>query len=177
MGDFDGRTGPAMQQHGASEGETLRAALAAKAAGRDAQVDQFEEEARAWIQSFGEAWQWRDGDAAGELFADDATYWWGPFDPVHGREAIIDRWNQLTVDSGDVHFDFGVLGIEGSCAIAHWHAFVELDDLSGSIELNGMMCVTFDAAGRCSEFREWWHRRRLGPDHAAADPVALRGPR
>ncbi|MCW2926261.1 MAG: hypothetical protein JWM86_229 [Thermoleophilia bacterium] len=165
------------QQGKTSEEATLGAALAAKAAARDADRERRAETAAAWLESFGEAWQWRDGEAAGELFTDDATYWWGPFERVSGREAIVERWGALTADSGDVHFDFGVLGIEGPYAIAHWHAVVELDDRGGSDELDGMMCISIDQDGRCSEFREWWHRRRLGPDHVAPTPVALGGPR
>lgn len=114
-----------------------------------------------WIVAFGAAWRDADAHAARELFTEDATYWWGPFDRVEGRDAIVDRWRSAVDRQQHLRFDFGVLAIEGDTTIAHWHAL--LDQRDACIELNGIMCVTLDDDGRCTAFREWWDRRELPP--------------
>ncbi len=114
-----------------------------------------------WINAFGTAWRDADAQAARELFSGDATYWWGPFDRIEGRDAIVDRWRSAVDRQQQLRFDFGVLAIEGDTTIAHWHALLDQDD--ACVELNGIMCVTLDVDGRCTTFREWWDRRELPP--------------
>ncbi len=144
--------------------EDARAATGAAAATGVSRTDAHERagrDATDWIAAFGAAWRDADTGAAGELFADDARYWWGPFEQLTGRDAIVDRWRSATDRHQHLRFDYGVLAIEGPTTIAHWHAV--LDRPTACIELNGILCVTLDDDGRCTEFREWWDRRELPP--------------
>lgn len=115
-----------------------------------------------WIAAYADAWRRADTDAAATLFADHASYWWGPFERIDGRDAIVARWASQVDERQHLRFDYGVLAIEGDTTIAHWHALVDQDD--DCVELNGIMCVTLDADGTCREFREWWDRRVVAID-------------
>lgn len=114
-----------------------------------------------WMCAFGDAWRDADARAACELFTEDAVYWWGPFERIEGRDAIVDRWRAAVDRQQHLRFDFGVLAIEGDTTISHWHALLDQDD--ACVELNGIMCVTLDDDGRCTAFREWWDRRVVPP--------------
>lgn len=113
-----------------------------------------------WLQSYGQAWVQRDPARAAVLFANDARYYETPFEkPMIGRKAIYKYWSE-GVRSGqtDVSFRTNILVATGGLGLAHWHArFVRVP--SGNIvELDGILQATFNAAGQCTEFREWWHR-------------------
>ena len=47
-----------------------------------------------WLDRYVDAWKSYDAQAIGELFSDDAEYFYHPYDkdPVKGRAAIIDDW-------------------------------------------------------------------------------------
>ncbi len=77
-----------------------------------------------------------------------------------GREAIRRYWQEGAGESQrEVRFDFKVLWVGENMGAAHWRAtFVRIP--SGSrVELDGVLLAEFSASGRCSLFREWWHRR------------------
>jgi len=47
----------------------------------------------AWLRGYVRAWETCDPDAVAELFTEDATYAYHPFDePVRGRLAIVASW-------------------------------------------------------------------------------------
>ena len=47
-----------------------------------------------WLDRYVDAWRSYDAEAIGELFAEDATYAYHPYDaePVKGRAAIVADW-------------------------------------------------------------------------------------
>lgn len=42
-------------------------------------------------------------------------------------------------------------------AVAHWHTTLIHADTGESVALDGVMIVQFNAAGECTNLREWWH--------------------
>lgn len=117
-----------------------------------------------WLRRYGQAWIDGDPQAAAELFTDDAAYHEKPFEPpMVGRAAIVRYWTAGAKDSQrEVAFRARPVGIDGSTGYARWSAtFVRLPGRS-LVELEGILAAQFGADGRCSEFREWWHRRETG---------------
>jgi hypothetical protein len=46
-----------------------------------------------WLDRYSHAWESYDADAVGELFSEDATYRYHPWDePLRGRAAIVASW-------------------------------------------------------------------------------------
>lgn len=116
---------------------------------------------RAWLDAYGLAWQQGDAKAVMALFAPGASYHETPFDPpLVGLDAIHDYWKAGAGQSqADVVFNYDVLSVAGDLGLAHWRAtFVRLP-AGAAVRLDGALAARFDSGGRCTEFREWWHRQ------------------
>lgn len=114
-----------------------------------------------WLDAYGAAWQAGDAQAAIELFADDAEYYETPFDdPMIGKDAISQYWTEGAGKSQkDVHFSYEPLAVVENVGLARWRAsFVRIPS-GNQVELDGFLLAEFDGGGKCSVFREWWHRR------------------
>jgi ketosteroid isomerase-like protein len=114
-----------------------------------------------WLSAYGKAWEGRDAQAAALLFSEDALYAWGPFDEVHGREAIRERWAAATVDQEDIRFSWEVLGALGSTVVARWWCEYGREGRDQRASLDGIFLIELDADGLCSGFREWWAAREV----------------
>ena len=115
----------------------------------------------AWLRAYGRAWEEGDADAAAALFAPDAAYHETPFaTPMVGRAAIYEYWRAGAGQSQrDVQFNFTILNLSERTGLAHWTAsFLRLPS-GRPVRLDGILAATFDDEGRCSLFREWWHRQ------------------
>lgn len=113
-----------------------------------------------WLQSYGAAWEGRDGTAAAELFTLDALYQETPHaEPLRGRTAIAGYWATVTADQADIEFDFDILAVSGRTGIAEWSA--RFRSISGDVpvELKGVFVLEFAEDGLVSSLREWWHVR------------------
>ena len=113
-----------------------------------------------WLDAYKWAWESRDPEAAANLFTANATYHETPFDePLRGREGILDYWSDVTRTQEAIEFSYEVLATAEAGGIAHWRSeFTSLP--SGSVvDLDGVFLVKLDADGKCTEFREWWHKR------------------
>ena len=114
-----------------------------------------------WLEAYGDAWQSGDAQAAIELFSDDAEYYETPFDdPMVGRDAIQRYWSAGPEKSQqEVHFSHQAVAVVESKGLAQWQAsFVRIPS-GNQVELDGFLVAKFDGTGKCSVFREWWHRR------------------
>lgn len=114
-----------------------------------------------WLKGYGEAWESGNPQLAVELFTDDARYFETPFDePMNGRQAIYRYWTEGAGQSQrDVQFSFRILGLDQNAGIAQWEAkFVRIPS-GRQVELNGVLLAEFGEGGKCTVFREWWHRR------------------
>lgn len=113
-----------------------------------------------WLQSYGAAWEGRDGTAAAGLFTPDALYRETPHaEPLRGRTAIAGYWATVTADQADIEFDFEILAVSGRKGIAEWSA--RFRSISGNVpvELNGVFVLDFAPDGQVEMLREWWHAR------------------
>jgi hypothetical protein len=120
----------------------------------------YRETFEGWLDAYGRAWEAGDPEAAAKLFTEDAAYHETPFDePMRGREEILEYWSGVPRSQGDVRFSYEILAASEEEGIAHWNAdFVRLPART-PVQLDGILLAKLDAGGRCTEFREWWHRR------------------
>jgi ketosteroid isomerase-like protein len=113
-----------------------------------------------WLAGYERAWESRDAARAAELFTPTASYHEMPFDaPKTGQAGIREYWSSVTADQRDVDFKSQVISVTGRTGVAHWSATFTAASTGARVELDGVFVLTFDANGRCSELREWWHLR------------------
>jgi len=115
-----------------------------------------------WLERYFAAWASNDPDQVRALFGQDAVYSYGPFrdDDARGREEIARRWVGGGVRPG-LRTWFEPLAVDGERGVARWR--VSFDDQNGRVELDGILVLDFDADGRCTLHREWYHHREPGP--------------
>jgi uncharacterized protein (TIGR02246 family) len=112
-----------------------------------------------WLDAYKRAWETRDPEAAADLFTTDATYQETPFEePMTGRESIRDYWSDVTRYQEGVEFSYEILATTETSGIAHWRSEFTRLTSGSAVELDGIFLVELDADGKCTEFREWWHR-------------------
>ena len=105
-----------------------------------------------WIDAYVEAWRTYDGAAISELFAQDATYRYHPYDdPERGREAIVRSWTEEPDAPGSWEAEYRPLLIEGDRAVITG----ETRYRDGEVFSN-LWVLEFDGEGRCSDFVEWY---------------------
>ncbi len=113
-----------------------------------------------WMDSYRKASEEGNLKAAAELFAQNAEYYETPFNnPIIGRDTIHRYWSEATQAQKEVQFSYEILAVKGNLGMALWKGkFISVQ--SGSqVLLDGVFLVEFDRQGKCSTFREWWHRR------------------
>lgn len=111
-----------------------------------------------WLARYEQAWELRDAERAVALFTPDARYHEMPFEaPKNGSAGIREYWATVTADQRDVDFRANVIAINGTTGVARWSASLRSASSGARVELDGVFVLTFDASGRCSELREWWH--------------------
>jgi uncharacterized protein (TIGR02246 family) len=114
-----------------------------------------------WLARYEAAWETRDGNKAAALFTPDATYHEVPFDaPIVGADKIREYWSRVTADQRDIDFAAKPIMVDDDTGVAEWTARFRTESTGATIELNGVFVLTFDAAGRCTALREWWHVRQ-----------------
>jgi ketosteroid isomerase-like protein len=120
----------------------------------------------AWLDAYVHAWKTYDEKAIGDLFNEDAIYFYSPYsEPVRGRAAIVASWieDQDTPGSYDGHYE--TIVIEGNRAVANGRSrYFEQDGSTLKAEWDNIFVLCFDDEGRCVEFKEWYMER----------PVSLR---
>ena len=118
-----------------------------------------------WLDAYGEAWESRDADKAASLFAADSTYRVTPYEDVHtGQEGVRQYWAGVTTSQRNVVFEYQVLSVTGNTGIAHWSASFDVEPGDVHLELNGIFVLEFDADGKCTQLREWWHLNNPGAE-------------
>jgi uncharacterized protein (TIGR02246 family) len=119
------------------------------------------EDIRMWLDAYGRAWETRDAQAVGELFAEDATYQETPFvEPMRGRAAIREYWvNAVVRTQEQIRFGYQILAVAEDSCIAHWWASFVRVSTQTQVKLDGIFLLTFTPGNLCSELREWWTRK------------------
>ena len=117
---------------------------------------------KAWLERYVDAWRLNDPIAIGDLFSPDVRYAYDPFEEaVVGRAALVASWLADPDDDGSWTADYKVLAIDGDTYVAHGRTRYLTDDRAGvDREFANVFVCRFDDEGRCSEFTEWYMRRR-----------------
>jgi ketosteroid isomerase-like protein len=111
-----------------------------------------------WLDRYVAAWTTYDPAAIGDLFAEDATYRYHPWDdePVTGREAIVENWlsNRDEPGTWDAHYD--AWAVEGDRATALGESRYRNPDGSFRTLYHNLWALRFDDHGRCVDFVEYY---------------------
>ncbi|MEO8466300.1 MAG: nuclear transport factor 2 family protein [Gammaproteobacteria bacterium] len=144
----------AIRRHGGLLAAALFSLQAGQASGQPLTTAAVEK----WLAGYERAWESRDAARAAELFAANASYHEMPFEaPKAGQAGIREYWSSVTADQRDIDFKAQIIAVSGQTGVAHWSATFTAVSTGARVELDGMFVLTFDAIGRCSELREWWH--------------------
>ena len=126
------------------------------------------EQVATWLAAYVRAWETYDPDAIGNLFAEDATYEYHPFEePVRGRLAIVASWLDPKDDPGTYDGHYEPIAIDGDLAVAHGRTryFKDASKAELDRQFDNIFVLRFDGSGRCQSIREWWmspHGQRPG---------------
>jgi hypothetical protein len=116
-----------------------------------------------WLDRYVDAWRTYDETAIRELFTEDATYRYHPWDDeantVHGNAAIAASWLADRDEPGSWAAEYGPWAIEGERAVAIGTSRYLRPDGSLDREYHNVFLCRFDDAGRCAEFTEHFLRR------------------
>lgn len=118
-----------------------------------------------WLDAYVRAWESYDPTAIGDLFAEDAEYFYGPFDePVRGREAIVASWlGDRRDEPGTYRASYAPIAVEGDVAVANGRRrYFQGDGTTLVAEYDNIFVLRFGPDGRCREFREWFMERPKG---------------
>jgi hypothetical protein len=113
---------------------------------------------QSWLAAYGQAWERKDTKTFVMLFAPDVRYHWTPFEePKQGREQLAQAVELAVGRQEAIKFSSKVLCVDGQKGLAHWHCSFDRAPTGQRVDLDGIFEMEFDADGRCSVFREWWH--------------------
>jgi ketosteroid isomerase-like protein len=111
---------------------------------------------QAWLNQYIDAWRSGDPAAIGDLFGEDARYFYGPYrEPIVGRDAIVREWTENPDEPGSWEAEYRPLAVDGDTAVS----IGESRYAEGKTYSNIFVC-RFDADGRCAEFREWFMEKK-----------------
>ena len=117
-----------------------------------------------WLQRYIEAWKSYDRDQIRDLFSEDVSYRYHPYDdPVVGRDGLVDSWMEEpdAPESWEAHYE--PVAVEGDVAVAVGHSSYQRED--GSVEVfDNCFVMRFDEEGRCRSFTEWYVKRPKSKD-------------
>ena len=111
------------------------------------------DEVQAWLDRYVAAWRSYDAGAIGELFADDATYAYHPYDdpPMRGRAAIVAEWIGDRDEPGSWEASYEARLVDGDRAIASGET-----RYAAGRTFSNLFELRFDDAGLCVSFVEWF---------------------
>jgi hypothetical protein len=132
-------------------------------------VESFE----AWLAAYGEASAKNDPQASAELFAAGAAYYETPFaEPMVGKEAIYNYWDEGARNLKDKESDYQIVAIQGNLGVARWQARFTHIESGKRIALDCIFLVEFDRDQKCRLFREWWHSQVIESEGTGTGPAA-----
>ncbi len=134
------------------------------------------DDVQAWLDRYVDAWKRYDAAAIGDLFSDDATYRYHPWDaPLRGRDAIVRDWLAPSGDTtgrdlpGTYDATYQPFAVDGDRAVAVGRSDY-FDGPGGPLDrrYHNVFLLAFDADGRCREFTELF---MAAPGGRAASPA------
>ncbi len=120
--------------------------------------DSFE----SWLESYVRPWEARNPEPMRDIWAEDATYWWGPYnDPRHGREAIHAHHVNAIDNQEDIKFKYEILATSRDTGVARFWLNLVNRKTGLRSEYDGIFAVCLNADNRCTLFQEWYHSREV----------------
>lgn len=114
---------------------------------------------QSWLDRYIEAWRSYDEAAIGDLFSEQATYRYHPWDdPVRGRAAIVADWVGPDRDEpGSWSAEYRALAIEGDLGVATGESrYLTSDRSAVERTYHNVFVCRFDGDGRCADFTEYF---------------------
>lgn len=118
---------------------------------------------QAWLDKYVEAWRTYEPQQIRDLFAEDALYFYSPWDedrPLRGREAIVADWLKAPDEAGSWEARYAPLAIENNVAVAEGRTVYRRADGSVERQFANIFVIHFDEDGRCTRFTEWYMQPR-----------------
>jgi ketosteroid isomerase-like protein len=113
-----------------------------------------------WLQKYVAAWKTYDRSEITELFSEDATYRYRPYeDPIQGREAIVESWLEEPDTPGTYEANYEPAAVDGDVAVAIGESIYRNADGSLRTIYDNCFVMRFDGDGRCKDFIEWFMER------------------
>jgi hypothetical protein len=112
-----------------------------------------------WLKAYMHAWETYQPDAIGDLFTEDASYSFHPYDkPVIGRQAIVDAWLKEPDPPGTFEANYQPIAVDGDVAVVNGRSryFKDSSRTEPTKEWDNLFVIEFDDLGRCRSFREWY---------------------
>ncbi len=117
---------------------------------------------RNWLETYGRASARNDPQASANLFTGDAAYYESPFvEPMVGRAAIYEYWNNGARSLKDKESTFEILAVNGTLGVARWQSQLTVIESGRRLALDCLFAVEFNDDGLCQTFREWWHIQEI----------------
>jgi uncharacterized protein (TIGR02246 family) len=112
-----------------------------------------------WLKAYMHAWETYQPDAIADLFTEDASYSFHPYDkPVIGRQAIVDAWLKEPDPPGTFEANYQPIAVDGDVAVVNGRSryFNDSSRTEPTKEWDNLFVIEFDDLGRCRSFREWY---------------------
>jgi ketosteroid isomerase-like protein len=112
-----------------------------------------------WLAAYMHAWETYSPDAIGDLFTEDATYSFHPYDePVAGRRAIVESWLKDPDAPGTFEATYRPIAVDGDVAVVNGRSryFSDSSRTQLTKEWDNLFVIEFDNDGRCRSFLEWY---------------------
>jgi uncharacterized protein (TIGR02246 family) len=114
-----------------------------------------------WLQRYVAAWKTYESSEIADLFSEDATYRYHPYDdPIQGRGAIVESWTAEPDTPGTYEGEYQPIAVDEDVAVAVGQStYIRAD---GSVEkiYDNCFVMRFDGEGRCMDFTEWFMLRK-----------------
>ena len=126
------------------------------------------ERLKTWVGGYVRAWETNDPDEIARLFAEDALYYTAPGrEPWRGREAIVAGWLARRDEPGTWTFRHEILAVVGDPSagtkqtVGFVRGWTDYAATAGgpATSCDNLWVIRLDAAGRATEFTEWWMER------------------
>ena len=121
------------------------------------------ESVQLWLDNYDEAWRTYDPERIGNLFSENALYFYSPFDeenPLRGRDSIVSDWLDEPNAAGSWQARYVPVAVEGNVGVAQGRTRYLRPDGSIERQFDNIFVLHFDEAGRCARFTEWYMQPR-----------------
>jgi ketosteroid isomerase-like protein len=127
-----------------------------------------------WLDRYVNAWETYDPDSIGDLFTEDATYRYHPYDDgddvVHGREAIVRSWLEPDGSASDrdapgtyeAHYEPYAVDDDRAVGVGWSRYWTDATRSRVRTVYDNVYLLRFAVDGRCAEFTEVFIERPKG---------------